>query len=103
MAKVVHKFSIDKGSSFTAIEIPSGAKILKAGIQGNQIVLWAVVESPAELRETRVFSRILTGDHFAYNEANHKLDYISTVTDNQGIVYHIFEYVEIKQQDQYTF
>lgn len=82
---IVYKYPLTQ--PHTGLELPFGAQILTAQMQGNQIVIWALLSE----REVRTVRRLIfavnTGDPFDLSSLNH----IATVTSSNGIVWHVFE------------
>jgi hypothetical protein len=81
--KTVYKYKIGTGE----LQLPRGAKVLTAGIQGEDIFIWAEVDDSA-LPEHRSFYVYGTG-HLIPDRAC----YIGTVFDWNGFVWHIYEVV----------
>jgi hypothetical protein len=84
--KTIWKFPLAGGQQKHRISMPKGAKVLTAQLQNNDITLWAEVNDNKE-KETRVFEVYGTGHEM--NE--YDLDYIGTVQDNSGLVWHVYE------------
>ncbi len=70
----------------TDFEMPYGAKVIDAQIQGADICLWAICD-PEEQKQTRRFAIVGTG-HRLPSFSTH----VATVQDGQ-FVWHIFEVV----------
>ncbi len=77
---------------FQDIEMPAGAEILTAQIQNNEIYLWALF-SPSNAVQNRRFRAIGTGQEIT-EPLVIKDNYIATVQDDYGYVWHIFEVTE---------
>ena len=66
------------------IQLPKGAKILKAGMQGGEVKIWAEVDSSQPTEERRVF--VYGTGHLIPENAC----YIDTVFDTL-FVWHVYE------------
>jgi hypothetical protein len=82
--KTVFKFEIDPVCEKM---IPLDAKILSVGSQGDQVVLWAEVETDNQMT-TRKFRGFGTGHEIA---SDLNLSFIGTVQFQNGMVFHIYE------------
>ena len=73
------------------IELPLGAEILTAQIQGDQLCLWAMVNAlPEAIKKNRRIEIIGTG----YPVPTGELKYISTFQVMDGsLIFHVFENV----------
>lgn len=81
----IYKYPL-KGST-THLELPFGAQILTVQIQGDQLVLWAVI-NPREVRTVqRLIFAVYTGEEFDLPSQG----YIGTAVSRNGIVWHVFE------------
>ena len=71
------------------VELPLGAKILTAQMQGNQLCLWAIVNTlPEAVKKNRRIEIIGTGNPMPTGE----LEYISTFQVHGGsLIFHVFE------------
>lgn len=71
------------------VELPLGAKILTAQMQGNQLCLWAVVNTlPEAVKKNRRIEIIGTGNPMPTGD----LEYISTFQMmGGGLIFHVFE------------
>ncbi len=83
---VIWKYPIVVGRS--VLSMPIGAKILKIAEQGNEIMLWAVVDSEAEM-EARFFQVYGTGHPLPDNCG----EYMDSVMIDV-FVWHVFELKE---------
>ncbi len=71
------------------IEMPIGAEVLTAREQGDQICVWAKVDTTMELKEQRTFKVFGTG-HEMPNDPNWR--YVGTAMLHGGaLVFHVFE------------
>lgn len=85
MEKTIWKFELRP--AITKIEMPEGAQVLTAQMQGNQLCLWALVD-PGAKKETRTFEVFGTGHPI--NEGN--IMYITTFQMSGGaFIFHVFE------------
>ena len=71
------------------VELPLGAEILTAQIQGDQLCLWAIVNTlPGAVKKNRRIEIIGTGNPMPTGE----LKYISTFQMmGGGLIFHVFE------------
>jgi len=77
------------------LEMPAGAMVLRAELQGDTLCLWAQVE-PTMKTETREFHVFYTGAPF-HQPDNVLYSYIGTVFYTGGIVVHVYEYLKISE------
>lgn len=81
---VIYKYTFEIEDAF-GIEMPQGAMILKAEMQGKNPCIWALV-NPDALREVREFRVLGTGHHYNFDHLVH------VATFQQGLfVWHLFE------------
>ena len=80
--KTVYKYKIGSGE----LQLPYGAKVLTAAMQGNEICLWAEVDDEA-VPEHRTFYVYGTG-HIVPEDSC----YVATVFDG-AFVWHVYEVV----------
>lgn len=71
------------------VELPLGAEILTVQMQGNQLCLWAMVNTlPEAIKKNRRIEIIGTGNPIPIGD----LKYISTFQMMDGrLIYHVFE------------
>lgn len=86
MKKQIFKFELEQETGVQEISMPEQATVLTCLLQGNKIVLWALVD-PEAAKETRVFELVWTGKDFAHTR-NHF--HLNTVVVS-SLVWHIFE------------
>jgi len=86
----IYKYKLD--DPFSEIILPVGSRILNAGIQNDEMFMWAIVNTENGVSEVRRFYYVNTGDEIVY--PLYALDYINTATSRNGIVWHIFEIAE---------
>jgi len=83
--KKIYKYPL---TDIQSVVLPKGAQVLKVGMQGDQMMIWAMVdENPAEFIE-RKFEVLGTGDSFDYDKKNYR--YIDSIFD-RPFVWHVFE------------
>jgi hypothetical protein len=80
------------------IQIPTKATILSAGIQNDQIVVWANIPNSAINPQGCVISTsprklyvVNTGENYAKELYLKYIKFIGTVTSSNAIVWHIFD------------
>ena len=86
MSKQIWKYEINIGE--TKRDIPSNATILSVGLQGNNICVWALVDTGARTSERTFY---VYGTGWDIEESVEYLSCIGTVQDNNGLVWHVFE------------
>ena len=85
----VYKYQIEIDDYFE-LDLPKNAIILKADIQFNKPVLWALIDPKEDKKEKRVFRFAGTGHPI--KEDIEKLKYINTFQVQGGMsIFHIFE------------
>ena len=85
MDYVIYKYNIDSMS--VIISLPTGFEILKVDIQGDQPVLWALVNPDPDCKKEMVSIKLFfTG----ISMSDHPGKYISTFTKD-GLVFHAFK------------
>lgn len=72
----------------TILDLPIGARVLTVQMQGDTPVLWALIDQDEDITAKRIFLSINTGVSF---ETPGVWAYLSTVTSDNGIVWHIGE------------
>lgn len=85
--KSIWKFPFPQSSTRRAISMPKGANIIKVGVQGGTVVLWAEVDTQA-IKEARFFEVYRTGWEVDDDPRQH----LDTVLDGP-YVWHIYEYL----------
>ena len=86
MENVIHKYALKLDFGMQILKMPMGAEILTAQIQGEQLVLWAKVNSDVPAAD-RKFEIVGTGQSVQPN-----VFHISTIQSMSGtIVFHLFE------------
>lgn len=84
--KTIWKYKLETKDSQT-IDMPKHAKILTAHVQGNDICIWAIVETNNSF-VPRIIEVFGTGHHMP----EHRRKYISSVLMfNGNLVFHLFE------------
>lgn len=84
----VHKFPLPGTSNKVVLD--HSAKILDVQYQGDQLVMWALVD-PERSAIERTFEVFGTG----WDLPPAKWTYIATVQAHNGLVWHIFERVQL--------
>lgn len=78
-----------------SIQMPMGAQILTAQFQGDDLCIWALVDSERQMEE-RIFERHVTGGNVGPAPHTCIRKYIGTVQtliSHMVIVFHVFELV----------
>lgn len=88
LANTIWKFQLNE-EQLQQLEVPSGAQILTANFQDDNLCIWALVNDEAP-REPRYIRLIGTGQVVDMFETK---IYINTVFKN-GFVFHIFEVIK---------
>ena len=70
----------------TEADMPEGAQILSSGVQGDTLVVWAMVDPSRKIRARR-FNVLMTGEEFK----DYQGAFIATVQLPNGIVCHIHD------------
>jgi hypothetical protein len=84
-ARCVWKYRLDMGD--TALDMPSGAEVLCAQVQGGHVFVWVLVD-PLAAHEQRHFLVVGTGGLITH----HQIQFVGTVQfPLLEIVLHIFE------------
>ncbi len=88
---VVWKFKVDNpAQGRTALQIPATAQLLAPTIQGDEMVVWALLDPMHEIVEPRWIIAVNTGQEFDQPLAGN--GYLGTCTHpTSGIVWHVFE------------
>ena len=91
MERTVWKFRINL-DDYTVLYMPKGAMSLSVQMQGEDIVLYALVTLPVQddEQERRTFRLAGTGHPIELVE-DEWLDFIGTVMYHHGLVFHLFE------------
>ena len=85
----IYKYDLDLGP-LNVVEMPKNARILKIGMQYDQLKLWAIVNKEEPIIERR-FCFFGTGMQLCENTLNN-LIYIATLQENGGVyIWHVFE------------
>ena len=89
--ETIWKYEFALGASGTqfSLNLPKGATILTAQMQGDAAVMWALVDTEMVLTK-RAFVTYWTGNRM--RDCYHH--YINTVTTPSGLVYHLFELLD---------
>ena len=90
MQNVVWKYKIE--SHVETLSVPIGAKFLSCQIQDNKICVWFLTDMANKNNlEQRVFRTLFTGEPFNTRD---NYEYIGTVQNPLGVVYHVFEVIK---------
>lgn len=84
----IYKYQLD--GPYTVLTLPVGARVLTAQLQGERLVVWALIDSSEIRTAVRHFAACNTGGSFEFPG---KLDYLATATSENGVVWHVFEVV----------
>lgn len=79
--KTIWKYKVD-----SKVEMPKGAEVLTVQLQGEMLVMWALVD-PEQERETRSFSIVYAREHARVDASC----YIGTAQTSNGLEWHVFE------------
>ena len=82
----IYKYTLTSHSC--SIPLPVGSKVISAGIQGNSIVIWALVD-PNRDNTPYYFRSFNTGEDLSSVNMD-DYGFIGTVTSINGIVWHVF-------------
>jgi hypothetical protein len=85
----VWKFNLNLERHTRSIQMPGGASVLTAQLQGEFIAMWAMV-NPDEPVTIRTFYVCFTGEPIPYD----KVEYIATIQHPVGLVYHLWEVLD---------
>lgn len=79
---IIYKYLVPAG--VCKIEMPKGAKIIKAGVQSREIYIWVQIDENVVETETRRVEVVGTGESFVAG------NYIDTVFLG-SLVFHVYE------------
>ena len=68
------------------IEVDGPMRWLSAGLQGGDVVVWAIVDADDGRKRPVTFRSVFTGEH-----ADPQWEPIATIQRHDGIVWHIFK------------
>lgn len=88
MSERIWKYEILPGK--TTLSMPSHARVLSVGVQGDMIVLWALV-NPEYAYEQRQFRAFGTGWVISDDDWGNGPTKIIGTVQQAGLVWHIFE------------
>lgn len=90
MARRIWKFSLRGGEDFFA-EMPAGARVLSAGWQSREFVVWAVVD-PAAPSKIRRFHVAGTGHPFPEDvPVDRLINRVEIDSPNGVLIFHVFD------------
>jgi hypothetical protein len=94
MTKHIWKYELN--GTDVILELPLKSKILDVQFQKRiddvvVPVLWAIVDDQWKTTEKRRIKVLLTGNEV--RDANHFYDYLKTLQNSAGLVYHVFEVI----------
>ena len=92
MKSIIYKWALSHG--INRIEMPWSARVINVAAQENTPVLWALLDERRILTSTRMFRVVMTGEEFNKGEQE---KYLGTLTCVDGIVMHVFEIEDDKQ------
>lgn len=81
-------FKYELNLNKTLYELPAGAEVLSAEVQGNKIVCWARVDP----EEPNVYHHILIyGTGWYIPEEHENATFVSTVLVGPDLIFHVFD------------
>jgi hypothetical protein len=86
MSEVIWKFELRRWTIFLAV--PQGARVLSAGAQGGDVVVWALCDPDAP-KVRRLLAATPTGPPLP--RAFHDAAFVATVQMADGLVFHVFD------------
>ena len=89
MKKAIFKYKLKFKGHEALIDLPFNADILKIEMQGNEMMLWAIVMPEHEQLEGRIIKLYGTGHTIPVSTED--LTYINTVFHG-SLVWHLFEF-----------
>jgi len=94
--KTIYKYTIVPQKE--DISLPSGAVVLAVSFQGEDLCLWAEVDTEAEL-ETRYFRIFGTGHRMCFEGTTSHMHIGTAFYEHHGLVFHVYEYTKIHWHD----
>jgi hypothetical protein len=85
--KTIYKYPLPYPTA--ALALPLGARILSAGLQDDQIVIWALVDPRPPVR-TRDMQCLAVNTGMILPDNIGTLRFLTTLTTSNGIVWHVF-------------
>lgn len=85
-SKVVYKYALTSWTVFR--EVPRGACVLSAGVQGDSVVVWLLVD-PDERPVSRALAYFATG--YELSDLFEDAQFVGTVQLANGLVWHVFD------------
>lgn len=96
----IYKYTVLLTQKVYPLRMPRGARILSAELQGDTISVWALFDKDREEHLfTRMIAVIYTGQPFELQGPRYRFEFINTVIDQFQIVRHLFEVIDLTQQD----
>jgi len=89
----VYKYSLGEPGPYhyeQGIRLPTGAKPLSVGMQGNELVLWAAVDPDDQFAWPEVF--VIVGTGVPYSQPGWEFQFVGTAHQEQ-YVWHVFHKV----------
>jgi hypothetical protein len=69
------------------VEVPANTRLLSVGTQGDDMVVWGVVQEPVVVTVPRTLIVVNTGAEFPFDPGAR---FLGTVTFETGIVWHVW-------------
>lgn len=91
--KTIFKYSIHRDQCINRVftlRMPSGANILSLGIQGDEVVAWAIVDASQPLEEFKFYG-VWTGFSLPPALLDYGYEHRATLQFPDGFVFHIFD------------
>lgn len=92
MKSIIYKYALSHG--INRVEMPSVARVISVAAQMYTPVLWVLLDDRRILTSTRMFRVVMTGEEFNRGEYE---KYLGTLIREDGIVMHVFEIEDDKQ------
>ena len=90
MEQRIWKYELTPGRD-TTLMMPRGARTLSAGVQGEALVIWAMVD-PQATPEQRSFRVFPTGVTITEDDWQHGPSAFIATVQMGALVFHVFEY-----------
>lgn len=91
MSTAIYKYALpyNIGEEFE-IALPWVAKPLSVGFQGPNLVLWALVNTSADIVKATILVLWTGSLSISYEKLDSRFNFIGTTTGPIGLVYHVF-------------